>query len=212
MEVKKEKTELGSYQIFLEQDNKSLVMTFGGNFDLYWSLIEKDRQNDFSEFLITKENYRIYREFDILFNRIKTCDIYRFEEDFLLLDNTKVGFEKYLTDIEKSNNNLRERRKYEKNPIFHDNIVEWHCDDAPYEDSHALKIIKQDEDSYLIIFEFNKKEWFSKYSVRISNSGSRYTPYNVLFMEMFNHLQEYDLDDPRIHLEEYIYQKTKLKK
>lgn len=207
MVVKKEKMESGIYEIILEQDNKSFVMTFGGNYDLYWSLIEKDRKNNVSEFLITKENYRIYSAFDELFNKIKNCKLYEYNEDFLLLCSTKAEFDQYVQSIEDLNNNLKERRKYEENPIFKNDMVVWHCDDAPYEDSHAFKIIKQDEDSYLVRFEFNKNECFSKYSVRISNSGSRHNPYNIVFMEMFNKLQDYDLNDSQIHIEEYMYQK-----
>ena len=49
--------------------------------------------------------------------------------------------------------------------------------------------------------------------IRISNSGSRYAPFNIVFMRMFTKLQ--DIDDindygHQIHIEEYLYnQKVK---
>lgn len=190
MIVDKYKMDDGLYQIILDQDNKKLVITFGRNLDLYWSLIEENRKNDFSEILITKENYRIYSLFDELYERIKNCDVYTSYKDL--------------------NNDLKERRQHWKRDPFKNNMIEWHCDDAPYDESHVLKIIKKDEDSYLVRFEFSKKETFNllnRYSVRISNSGSNHNPYNIVFMDMFYKLQNYDLEDTQIYIEEYIYQK-----
>ena len=39
------------------------------------------------------------------------------------------------------------------------------------------------------------------------NSGSRYSPHNIVFMRMFNELQEYYPEYHQIHMEEIEYQK-----
>ena len=44
-------------------------------------------------------------------------------------------------------------------------------------------------------------------SIRFRNSGSRYDPFNIIFMRMFNKLQEYNPEYHQIHLEELSYQK-----
>ena len=51
-------------------------------------------------------------------------------------------------------------------------------------------------------------------SIRFCNSGSRYAPFNILFMRMFNKLQEVDdVNDygHQIHIEEYLYNNDKQK-
>ena len=53
---------------------------------------------------------------------------------------------------------------------------------------------------------------FMTFSVRISNSGSRHNPYNILFMDMYNKLKEYEPNSHQIHLEEYLYNQKTLKK
>ena len=47
------------------------------------------------------------------------------------------------------------------------------------------------------------------YSIRFRNSGSRYEPFNICFMQMYNELKNYDSNCHQIHIEEYLYkQKT----
>ena len=48
--------------------------------------------------------------------------------------------------------------------------------------------------------------------VRFRNSGSTYDPYNIIFMRMFQKLQEYIPEYHQIHLEELEYQKRLLRK
>ena len=51
--------------------------------------------------------------------------------------------------------------------------------------------------------------------IRFRNSGSRYDPFNIVFMRMFLKLQQVDdINDfgHQIHIEEFLYQKRLLKK
>lgn len=51
--------------------------------------------------------------------------------------------------------------------------------------------------------------------IRFRNSGSRYEPFNMVFMRMFLQLQKVDdISDygHQIHIEEYLYKKSLVKK
>lgn len=43
--------------IILEDNNKYLMINYGGNLDLYWSIHCKNIINGYSDFVITKVNY-----------------------------------------------------------------------------------------------------------------------------------------------------------
>ena len=47
--------------------------------------------------------------------------------------------------------------------------------------------------------------------IRFRNSGSTYTPFNNVFMRMYNQFLEYEPDFHQIHIEEILY-KEKVKK
>ncbi len=58
----------------------------------------------------------------------------------------------------------------------------------------SLEIQKQ-EDAYSITFVQGIDETdFPTYSIGFRNSGSRYEPYNIAFMNMYNGLSEYNLN------------------
>ena len=44
-------------------------------------------------------------------------------------------------------------------------------------------------------------------SIRFRNSGSKYKPFNICFMRLFNNLQNYDPDYHQITIEEYNYKR-----
>ena len=78
------------------------------------------------------------------------------------------------------------------------------------------------EEKDIFIIEFTTQEYIKGYDhdfnspnyipIRFRNSGSTYTPFNNVFMGMFNQLQEYDPNYHQIHIEEYLYQKKLVKK
>ena len=47
-------------------------------------------------------------------------------------------------------------------------------------------------------------EFFSSYCVRLRNSGSRYDPFNILFMNMYYKLCVYEPDYHQVHMEELL--------
>lgn len=209
MLVKKVTNEYNSYDIILIDGNKQLKIYFMGNLDLYWSIYDYDKDIDDKvlEFMITKDNYRIYELFDILFNRVKNCEVSRFDYTEMRFCNNIEELKERIERIKWFNDSIRRQEEYNPNKLFKNNMIEWHCDDASYEDAHVLKIMKNNEDSYLIRIQLNEKEQFNRHSIRFRNDRSGHNPFNVLFMDMFNKLQDYNVDDKRIHIEEYIYQK-----
>lgn len=207
MVVSKSKNEDNMYDILLEEGSKRLHIYFCGNLDLYWSLYDINRRSETCEMVITKDNYRLYELFLILYNDIKNCNVRKEYEDCLDSCTTLEELRAYKRSVDEYNNALRLGEEMNDHRLFKNGVVEWHSDDFAYEDAHVLKIIKPDEDSFIIRIESNEKEYYGKNSIRIRNSRSGHKPFNVLFMEMYNRFQQYDPEDQQIHIEEYVYQK-----
>lgn len=217
MEIIKIKNERSSYNFYLKQEDKELGIIFGGNLDLYWSLTKKNTKLEkikptelFEEnkkqlketFLITKENYFIYSLFDDLYNDIKECNLFTIDS-YYDYDESKT-----YKDRNKEYQNT-EKYKY----LFDGNIIKWHSDEEDYLIADRVAIEKID-DTYVLKFirpEITDEKFpfrtIGNISIRFRNSGSRYEPFNVIFMRMYNKLQEYNPEYHQIHIEELEYQK-----
>lgn len=180
---------------YLKRDNeeKKLTISFEGNLDLYFSL---SNFNNEPYFIIDKSNYIIYELFDNLYNDVKNCNIY----------NDSEIYKDY-------------KNRYEYKELFKNNIITWKCDDYPIEIAPSFNIIKE-KDKYIIKFNpIIKNEEFSnmfmfqlknRISIRIRNCGSRYHPFNLIFMKLYNSLSKLDeIDLEQIHIEEYLLEKRK---
>ena len=189
-EIQRIKDESGYDQYKIKTDNGFFRIIFGGNLDLYWTCYDKeDKDSEIQEFLITKENYFLYELFDELYESIKNNKIYYGE-------NKEKYFEGYVDNL------------------FKDGKIDWYSDDF-YEEIASRLLIEKVEDTFKITFLKSKKEWdgiFKTYSIRFRNSGSRYEPFNICFMKMYNKLSEYDSNYHQVHMEEYLYRQKVLKK
>ena len=173
--IRKEENWYGYDNIIIDTDEGMFEMFYSGNDDLYWSLMyvgqRLDIPNSFN-FNITKENEYLYNAFKRLYTSIK--------------DNKPF-----------SNSNLDDASRnmvVPDNKLFKYGKIEWHSDDFPYDEASILTISKKN-DFYIVEFRLSdKSNIFSTHSIRICNSGSRYKPYNVPFMNMYNELLEYDFD------------------
>lgn len=233
MEIKRYKYPYeNSYDYSLEQDNKILSITFGGNLDLYWILTIKDEEDENPDFeldkenynyiyrevkgtfTITKENYLIYLLFDKLYNDLKTCQLFKSNHqsensEFFYQDTTE---EEYCT---KQNNQYKNSPQYKK--LYNGETITWYSDDYDLCTADYVTI-KKVNDTYELQFTRPKitEENFTMrrkntITIRFRNSGSRYDPFNIIFMRMYNELQQYDPNFHQLHLEELSYQK-KLKR
>ena len=202
MKVVKQESEFG-LNIFLKEGKKYLAISYMGNLDLYWTIHSENVSED-SEFIITKENYKVYELFDLLFYDIKNINIWGME------------------DLDKDMYWLNNRSYY--NELYNDNTntITWYSDETSYKVANILKITKDDE-SFKIRFYTQQyidgydKDFHSLHHIpiRFRNSGSRYEPFNVAFMNMYNNMKNVDdVNDygHQIHIEEYLYNSNIAKK
>ena len=181
--MKVERSEGYCYFDYKSTDNdKKLDIGFYGNGDLYFSLIGNSSILE-DNFIITKENCYIYECFDDLYDNIKNCDF---------------GDESF-------NDDVKGRGAYKE--LFQDGVVVFESDDPLDYDMNfnVLKIFKE-EDKYRLNFIFHNSK-NRNHSIRIRNARSKYDPFNFVFMEFFNSLQEYDPEYHQMYIEEYVYKK-----
>ena len=180
----------------IETNEGKFEINYQGNLDLYWKYpckkenIQKETTKDF---YITKEDYFIYTLFNDLYISIKENKPYY----------------NYPYDNE-DKNEIIEDIIY---PLFKNNKIIFISDDGLIENGSRFIIEKIDEHTFKLTF---KKGIYSEvpiqtFSIRISNSGSRYEPFNTVFMSMYKKLKEYDFNNHQIHIEEYLYTKKKIK-
>lgn len=199
VEINKVKDVEGYDRFKITTENGNFDIIFGGNLDLYWYYWPEENYKDWpleKTFTISKENYFIYQKLDELYKNIKEQKPYQSKDE-----NGSAIF-----DSSKLINESPSAQDSYKN-LFQNDIIKWYSDDAPLEEASMLEI-KYQEDKYIITFHQGKEDFgFPTYSIRFRNRGSRYEPYNLAFMNMYNSLSEYDSDYHQIHMEEYLYSK-----
>ncbi len=226
MKVTKEKSEFG-LKVFLEEDGKCIAFTFGGNLDLYWYIhdkrYDKNKEDNYSYFIITKENYAIYSLFEQLFFDIENINIFDSEYDIPFYIETEEDMRLYLEEQEKSREEDKEKYRLfnhsNYNELFNkdDKTITWYSDETAHDVANILKI-KKDKNSFKLEFyiqphvdgydeDFHLPNYIP---IRFRNSGSSYDPFNVVFMRMYNNMK--DIDDVndyghQIHIEEYMFNK-----
>lgn len=168
----------GCYIYYLIYGDKKLKIIYSGNGDLYISLYNKGvkytKSEDKEEFEITKEDFSLYTLLEDLYERINTGKIFDDEDEIFDLP-------KHFQSFDASNSGL----------INDNGEIEWFCDDYPMGVGDSLKIIKE-EDKYKLVFERHNAEEMKNrncLSIRISNSGSRYRPFNSCFLNFYDKLQ-----------------------
>ena len=193
IEAYKSKNNWGYDTFTIKMDEGAFEILFAPNGDLYWRYLCEENILDAperKEFTITKENYFIYGLFFDLYRSIKQNKIY--------------------FDIEESDC----FHVKGENKLFKNGVIDWYSDEFP-DDIASRLIIKKEEESFKLTFIKSKEDYdgiFMTYSIRFRNSGSRYHPYNIVFMNMYNKLKKHDFDNHQIHIEEYLYnQKVKKK-
>ena len=221
-ELYKERNDGNYYDIELSRGDKTLSIFFGGNLDLYFSL--KNFGND-PTFIIGKDNYEIHALFDMLYNSVINANIYE------KLTDKEINFIIFLSELEEEDyhlkiaEELKRREKYERNlrksiqykNLVQDGVIIWRSDEYFDEIAPFIKIKKQ-ENAYIL--EFGKPIISPEYkndadlmfmdprriTVRFRNSGSRYEPFNILFMKLYQGLYKLDYDHHQIHIEENLIQ------
>ena len=211
VEIKKQKTQFG-YSFKIMTDTGTFEIFFAGNLDLYWKYYYDGNIWEFNNskpILITKENYFLYQLFDNLYHGVNKCIIYynsNNDKDELFDD-----FFNSLYNPLELQKELYKKESFNPESLMQGNKLEWHCDDGYYDNASKF-IIEPNKDSYKLTFYRSNDEFFSNFCIRIRNSGSRYDPFNILFMNMYYELCNYDYNYHQIHMEEYLYQKKMVKR
>ena len=223
MKVTKEQSDFGT-NIFLEEGDKYLGFTYGGNEDLYWSIHNKKGNYDNNpqdSFIITKENYGAYHLFEKLYSDIENIHIFEYAEDEILESLDDDEKDEYL--MQKAKEEEEEKPKYRDhnyanyNELFNPEAktITWYSDETSNKVANILKIRKE-KDTFVIEFtiqppkEGYREDFHSAFyiPIRISNSGSRYNLFNIVFMRMYEKLKK--VDDVKdighqIDIEEYLF-------
>lgn len=205
LKIKKVMNEYNIYDIKIINDEQEFNIVFGGNGDLYFftNKINFQDEHQVVNFEITKENYELYSLFDILYHKIINCDIYKIDE-YDLDRCTKEELEEKQIWYDEWNQELRDHPPYN---LIHDGVISWCHDEQRLEEANVLNIYKE-EDRYRLEFILRNTEFSPFIDIRFRNSGSRYEPFNMPFMELYQSLQAYDTEYHQIHIEEYLFQKT----
>lgn len=194
------------YDYYLIDGNKRLGIMFLGNGDLYFCSFNRCQE---SEFLITKENMSIYSLFDYLFHSFENANVHKVTQGDLLrccCDQEKISI---YNQINQLNQKLKREEVYKK--LYSNQKIVWISDDSFSFDkvsADAMTIIKE-SNSYKIKFTYYEDKYPHLRSIRIRNARSRYKPFNLLMMDFFNNLQNYNPDFHQIHIEEYLFNKNK---
>lgn len=146
----KRKTEFG-YTINITDGGKELMITFGGNLDLYWYLTSKE-EREVDTFEITKENYFLFLLFDNLYNDIVNCNLFKVYDDELLFINSIKELQRICNRKDKLNRIFKEYEEYKN--LYNGKYICWYSDDDPIDDANYVKIIKK-ENLYILEFTHN---------------------------------------------------------
>ena len=225
MQVIKHENKFGLIISFQEFE-KQFDVSFGGNLDLYWTIRSK-KENDCHEFIITKENYEVYRLFVELFDDIENIKLYT-EPTIPFYLETEEEKQEYIKnqkdEIEYEKKKYRVFNHSNYNELFdkENNTITWYSDETNHEVANILKI-KKEKESFRLEFSIQPyKEGYDRdfnslnyIPIRFRNSGSSYDPFNVIFMRMYEKMKQIDdVNDygHQIHIEEYLYRQSKIKK
>lgn len=197
------------YNYYLKDGENQLGIIFCGNNDLYFCSFSRSKE---SEFFITKENMVIYGLFCKLLNSFQNVTVFNVSKFDLLQCNDNNEINKLYEDANERNLMLKESEIYKH--LFNNGTVIWISDDSvsfDYQSADSMRIIKE-EDCFKLKFTFYEDVYPHVRSIRIRNARSRYKPFNMLMMDFYNSLQNYDPDYHQIHIEEYLLDKEKSKK
>lgn len=190
VEVKED--ERGHYKFDFLMEKTIFSIEFSGVLDLHWSCTTESTDVRNLEFTIDKEDKIIYELFFELYDDITNCNVF----------NTK-----------RQNKYMREAHSYFSEPLFTEEGIVYYSDDNPIERSSSFSIIKSD-DKFTIKFKKQSLKnglSYKSISVRITNSGSRYGYFPMVFMRMYLKMINTNFNYDQINFNDYLNTKEKVK-
>lgn len=165
--------------ILIRDENKLLKIFYGSNFDLYIDIFGEhniDENGYYNATFSINQSQEIYQYFENLIDSIIKCKVFDASDIELGICDTK----------EQINELLKNNGVY--NRLVQDSAIIWYSDNIYDEKANKLKIEKED-DEIILTFTDNPDDPAFGFGIRICNSGSKYTPFNLCFMNLFNQLQ-----------------------
>lgn len=159
--------------ILIRDEKKSLKIFYGSNFDLYIDIFGDhniDENGYYNATFSINQSQEIYQYFETLIDNIIKCKVFDVSGSELEMRNTKGQI-----------NNIHNR-------LVQDSAIVWYSDNIYDEKANKLKIEKKD-DEIILTFTDNPDDPTFGFGIRICNSGSKYDPFNLCFMNLFNQLQ-----------------------
>lgn len=164
----------------LIRDGKNLLKIFyGSNDDLYIDIFGDyniDGNGQHNAIFCINKNQEIYQYFENLMDNIIKCKVFDASDIKLETCDTK----------EQMNELLKDNAVY--NRLVQNSAIIWYSDNIYDEKANKLKIEKKD-DKIILNFTDNPDDPTFGFGIRICNSGSKYDPFNLCFMNLFNQLQ-----------------------
>ena len=178
----------GTYKICVEKDNNFMELLVNGSGELCWNMLKLNKESNSVAMEISDNEY-LKELLKKLFEGIIKENVLMIYWPLLRSLNQEERESKIK---ELMINGQLVNKNIESNPLIDRDRIEWHSDDFGFYDSDVLEIIRTKEDYKVIISRQDKNRLRKTVSVQISNSGSRYAPFNEMFMDLFNSLQTYD--------------------
>ena len=166
------------YDFKLVKDNKVLTILDARVLDLYFTIEDGEKikygESKKIDFDINIEDGEIYNLFDNLYNDIITGNIFGNSGS---IDNSLLFNYKRLVDENKN--------------------INWVSDDGLFDEEDMMTISKGDDSYKLTFIRTEKRRTYGfkdpySINIRLSNSGSRYEPFNIIFMRMYQSLHKLD--------------------
>lgn len=165
--------------ILIRDKKKLLKIFYGSNLDLYIDIFGDcniDENGQYNAIFSINKNQEIYQYFENLIDNIIKCKVFDTSDIKLEICDTK----------EQMNELLKNNGVY--NRLVQDSAIIWYSDNIYDEKANKLKIEKKD-DKIILTFTDNPDDPTFGFGIRICNSGSKYEPFNLCFMNLFNQLQ-----------------------
>lgn len=181
--------------IFIRNDKKTLKIFYGANGDLYFDIFGSHNKAENGRYTATfsiDQDEKIYQYFEQLINSILDCKVFDISEIELELCDFDDDFTDKANSVQKLNENLKMKQAYKK--LVHNNTIIWHSDNI-YDDSANTLQIERNFDKIKLTFIDNPNDPSFGFGIRICNSGSKYDPFNICFMNLFIQLQLLVKDD-----------------
>lgn len=189
MEIEKTPCAVGNgYDIILKKDGKTLSIIFARVLDLYMIIEDGNKVpvGEYKEidFDINTDDGFVYTLFDNLYNDIINCNI--------------------MGDKPNKKNKVENHMLHEYNLLVDkDKNINWVSDEGIYEEEDIMRISKLDNSYKLTFIRTDKRRSYGFKSpdgiyIRLSNSGSRYTPFNVIFMRMYQEFNKTNIIERKL--------------